>query len=143
MSFQLRRDTAANFTSGDPTLASGEVGFETDTFKFKIGDGSTAWTSLAYLGGPHQPGVATTVSGVDTVTASLSPVPVAYAELKTVLISWAGANTGAVTLNLNSLGAKSVVKANGTALAASDTATGRFDLLYWDNPNDRFQIVGL
>lgn len=48
---QLRRDTAANWTSGDPTLASGEAGVETDTLKFKIGDGSTAWIALAYAGG--------------------------------------------------------------------------------------------
>lgn len=45
---QLRRDTAANWTSTNPTLASGEQGFETDTGKFKIGTGSTAWTSLLY-----------------------------------------------------------------------------------------------
>jgi hypothetical protein len=45
---QLRRDTAANWTSTNPTLASGEMGIETDTGKFKIGNGSTAWTSLAY-----------------------------------------------------------------------------------------------
>jgi hypothetical protein len=47
---QLRRDTAANWTSTNPTLAAGEIGFETDTNKFKIGDGSTAWISLAYVG---------------------------------------------------------------------------------------------
>ena len=46
---QLRRDTAANWTSNDPTLAAGEVGHETDTALVKIGDGSTAWTSLDYL----------------------------------------------------------------------------------------------
>jgi len=45
---QLRRDTAANWTSTDPTLAQGELGYETDTGRFKLGDGSTAWTSLAY-----------------------------------------------------------------------------------------------
>lgn len=45
---QLRRDTAANWTSGNPTLDSGEIGWETDTRQLKIGDGATAWTSLAY-----------------------------------------------------------------------------------------------
>jgi len=45
---QLRRDTAANWTSADPTLESGEFGYETDTGLLKIGDGSTAWTSLGY-----------------------------------------------------------------------------------------------
>ena len=48
--FQLRRDTAANWTSNNPTLAAGEVGYESDTSKLKIGDGSTAWTSLGYFG---------------------------------------------------------------------------------------------
>jgi hypothetical protein len=48
---QIRRDTASNWTSTNPTLASGEIGFETNTNKLKIGNGSTAWTSLAYASG--------------------------------------------------------------------------------------------
>ena len=48
---QIRRDAATNWTSNNPTLASGEFGFETDTGKLKVGDGSTAWTSLAYFAG--------------------------------------------------------------------------------------------
>lgn len=45
---QFRRDTAANWTSNNPTLAEGEVGLETDTNSYKIGDGSTSWTGLSY-----------------------------------------------------------------------------------------------
>jgi hypothetical protein len=48
---QLRRDTAANWTSVNPTLAAGEIGIESDTRKFKFGNGSTAWNSLPYGGG--------------------------------------------------------------------------------------------
>jgi hypothetical protein len=49
---QVRRDTAANWrTSGSTTLAAGEIGFETDTLLFKIGDGSQTWTNLEYAGG--------------------------------------------------------------------------------------------
>ena len=47
---QIRRGTAAQWTSTNPTLASGEQGFETDTGKMKIGNGATAWNSLSYLG---------------------------------------------------------------------------------------------
>jgi hypothetical protein len=47
---QVRRGTAAQWTSANPTLSSGEWGFETDTGKTKIGNGSTAWTSLSYVG---------------------------------------------------------------------------------------------
>jgi hypothetical protein len=46
---QLRRDTAANWTSANPTLANGEMGVETDTLQLKTGDGSTAWTGLSYI----------------------------------------------------------------------------------------------
>lgn len=47
---QLRRDTASNWTTNNPTPASGEPCFETDTGKFKIGDGATAYNNLAYQG---------------------------------------------------------------------------------------------
>ena len=46
---RLRRDTAANWTAGNPVLALGEPGFETDTQELKVGDGVTAWTALAYV----------------------------------------------------------------------------------------------
>lgn len=46
VTIQVRRDTAANWTSANPTLASGEWGYETDTGAVKIGNGSTAWNSL-------------------------------------------------------------------------------------------------
>jgi Major tropism determinant N-terminal domain len=46
---QQRRGTAAQWTSANPVLAAGEIGFETDTNKFKIGDGTTNWASLKYF----------------------------------------------------------------------------------------------
>ena len=45
---QLRRDTAADWASNNPTLSAGEFGWESDTNRFKIGTGSTAWNSLEY-----------------------------------------------------------------------------------------------
>ena len=45
---QIRRDTASDWTSANPTLAQGELGLETDTLKLKAGTGTTAWNSLAY-----------------------------------------------------------------------------------------------
>jgi len=69
---QTRRGTAASWTSTNPTLAAGEIGFETDTGKFKIGNGSTAWASLAYSAGAtavtylfNATGGQTTFSGAD------------------------------------------------------------------------------
>jgi hypothetical protein len=65
-SIQVRRDTSSNWTSTNPTLAAGEVGFETNTLKFKIGNGSTAWNSLAYA----PSGNADTASTSSKITAS-------------------------------------------------------------------------
>jgi len=45
---QVRRGTASQWTSANPTLAAGEMGVESDTNLFKFGNGSTAWASLAY-----------------------------------------------------------------------------------------------
>jgi hypothetical protein len=46
--FRLRRDTAANWTANNPTLAVAEPGLETDTLRVKYGDGVTAWNDLDY-----------------------------------------------------------------------------------------------
>jgi hypothetical protein len=72
---QVRRGTASSWTSTNPTLAAGELGFETDTGKFKIGTGSSTWTALPYAGGGAQAtfttyqytatAAQTTFSGVD------------------------------------------------------------------------------
>ena len=45
---QLRRGISTTWTTDNPELAQGEVGFETDTGKFKIGDGIHLWNSLSY-----------------------------------------------------------------------------------------------
>ena len=49
---QHRRGTASQWTAGNPILLAGELGYETDTGYAKIGDGTTAWTSLLYLINP-------------------------------------------------------------------------------------------
>ena len=48
---QLRRDTAAAWSIANTVLASGEIGIETNTKKFKIGDGTIAWNDNIYAGG--------------------------------------------------------------------------------------------
>jgi len=48
---QVRRGTASQWTATNPVLAAGEWGYESDTNKAKIGNGSSAWNSLSYFGG--------------------------------------------------------------------------------------------
>ena len=52
INIQLRRDTAAAWVTSNPLLLEGEFGIETDTKKFKLGDGVNHWNTLNY-GGPR------------------------------------------------------------------------------------------
>ena len=63
--FQFRRGTLSEWNTANPTLAAGEMGIETDTNRFKIGNGTSPWLSLSYggiAGPPGSPG-ATGVKG--------------------------------------------------------------------------------
>jgi hypothetical protein len=77
---QIRRGTASQWTSANPTLASGEFGLETDTDKVKLGDGETAWTSLAYF----QP---ISFDGLSDVTLT-SPVNGSFVKYNSETSSW-------------------------------------------------------
>ncbi len=130
---QIRRGTASQWTSTNPTLASGEQGFETDTGKMKIGDGSTAWTSLSYFGGTGD----VTLTGTQTLTNKTLTAPVitlatnaqtaSYTLVLTdasdiVEMNVASANTLTVPLN------SSVAFAVGTTITILQTNTGQTTL---------------
>jgi hypothetical protein len=90
INIQFRRGTASEWTAANPTLAVAEFGVETDTDKFKLGDGATAWTSLAY-GGIQGPAGA---DGANSVVAATSPVTY-DAGTQTVGIDLSDYNTSA------------------------------------------------
>jgi hypothetical protein len=78
---QIRRDTSSNWTSVNPTLAQGELGVETNTSKIKIGDGTTAWNSLAYI---IDPSTYITTSGTQTLTNKTIITPILTGYFETV-----------------------------------------------------------
>lgn len=76
VTLQVRQDTASAFTSANTVLATGEIGFETNTGKFKIGNGP-AWTALPYAvpdltASNNNFSGANTFSGGVTVSGSLT-----------------------------------------------------------------------
>lgn len=110
---QLRRDTAANWTSANPVLAIGEIGYETDTGKFKIGDGSTAWSSLADY---FEPGGG---SGMGTVTSVGLAISGSGLSVSGSPITTSGTITITVGSNLSQIA------------ALADPGADR--LLFWDD----------
>ena len=124
---QVRRGTASQWTSTNPTLAAGEWGYETDTNKVKIGTGSTAWNSLGYQGAGDIEGVTagTGLSGggtsgtvtvsIDTaVTADLTTAQTLTNKTLTTPVISSISNSGTVTLP------------TGTVTLASLTGTETF-----------------
>ena len=79
------------------------------------------------------------VSGTDTITASGSPTVAAYATGASYYFSPAATNTGAVTINIDSLGAKSITKNGTTALAAGDLTSGKVAFVVYDGT--QFQLI--
>lgn len=60
----LRRDTGTNWGSVNPILANGELGFETDTRRFKLGNGTSTWSALSYALNTLMYGTIDPVSGL-------------------------------------------------------------------------------
>ena len=130
---QIRRGTAASWTSANPTLAAGEFGFETDTNKLKCGNGTTAWTSLSYLNndgditgvtagtGISGGGTSGTVTvSIDTsVTADLSTAQTLTNKTLTTPTITQGTSTPSFSANAYTL----VSGDAGKALLASNSST--------------------
>lgn len=81
------------------------------------------------------------VTGTDTITATAPLGLAAYATGQVFRFVSAGANTGAVTLNINSLGAKAVTKLGAIALEAEDIPAGAVIEVFYDGV--RFQLLTL
>jgi hypothetical protein len=89
-------------------------------------------SSLQYL---------TSVFGTNAITASASITPAAYAAGQTFRFVSAGANTTAVTLSVNGLGAKNVTKNGTTALVAGDIPASAVVEVTYDGT--QFQLVNI
>ena len=81
----------------------------------------------------------TTIAGTNVITAVAPVLMSAYATGQTFYFLAAGGNTGAVTVNINAIGAKSVKKTDGSALISGDILTGAAVQIMYDGTN--FQLL--
>ena len=81
----------------------------------------------------------TSVAGTDTITAVAAVGMTAYATGQKFTFVSAGANTGAATININSIGAKALTKNGTTALSAGDIASGSAVEVVYDGT--QFQVI--
>ena len=101
---QVRSDTSSNWTSVNPILATGEIGFATNTGKVKIGTGSTAWSSLPYTS--NTTGTSTTAD--------------AWTTARTITL--AGDLTGSVSIDGSAnVSLNATIAANSVALGTDTT----------------------
>jgi hypothetical protein len=111
------------------------------TFKFTgLGAGSSATDSANLSQVQSSVGSFLTAAGTDTITASVSPSLSAYAVGQTFKFIAAATNTGAVTINISALGAKSIVKNGATALSAGELVSGSMYQIVYDGT--QFQLIG-
>ena len=69
----FKRGTYASWASANPILSNGEPGYETDTGKFKVGNGTTRWVSLPYSSGVQGATGATGPAGPQGETGATGP----------------------------------------------------------------------
>jgi hypothetical protein len=132
---QARRGTAAQWTSANPTLAAGEWGYETDTGKVKIGNGSTAWNSLGYTGAGDIEGVTASTGltgGGTSGTVSLSIDTSVTADLTTAqTLTNKTLTDPKINLALNAQTGTTytfVLTDNGKLVTASNAATQTYSI---------------
>jgi hypothetical protein len=120
---QIRRDTELNWYNANPILAQGEPGFEIDTLKLKVGNGSTTWRLLEYY---VQDGVNGSTGAVGTTgAAGLNGTTGINGTTGAVGTTGAIGATGAVgTTGAGTTGAVGTTGASGAATDGNGNAPG-------------------
>jgi hypothetical protein len=138
---QQRRGTAAQWTAANPILAAGEIGFETDTSKFKMGNGSSTWSALQYFANAAElaaivdgaPGLLDTLNElaasigddanfVGTVTAHTTATTNVHGIANTALLATTAGLNAAIGVAQTAIGADITSAISGAAADATTKA---------------------
>ena len=128
---QIRRDTAANWTSNNPIIAEGEFAAETDTLKLKMGDGTSTWNVLDYFtqGDTGATGVGVVVGG----TTGQSLLKASSTDYDTEWADITNLGTGCVAVDHGIAATDQVINVcygTGSPPAANTTTEGTLFIQY-------------
>ncbi|MBP04599.1 MAG: hypothetical protein CMA72_07455, partial [Euryarchaeota archaeon] len=112
---QQRRDTASAWTSANPVLLNGELGYETDTKKFKVGNGTAAWSALAYV-------PAFSISSYPLATADIADDAVTAAKIANTSVTAGSYTTADITVDAQG---RITSAASGAGLADGSVTTAK------------------
>lgn len=125
---QQRRGTVATWTAANPILAPGEIGFEIDTNKFKIGDGVNRWENLTYFTADAAAALADLIDGAPGLLDTLNELAAAIGDdenfFSTVESNIATAKQEAIDSAVGTAAGDATTKANNAKSGAETTAAG-------------------
>ncbi len=137
---QLKHSKAADFTAENPILQKAEMGVETDTNKFKFGDGETRWNNLPYAGG-ESTGNIILKYGLYTLSANQTSNLSAnnHVEFNTIQGSLNNLSTGAGQENgIITLSAGKTYKITGNAAIVSSSSTSSIVFKVYNRTNSTY-----
>lgn len=142
---QQRRGTAAQWTAANPVLAAGEIGFETDTNKFKMGNGSSAWSALQYFANAAE--LAAIIDGAPGLLNTLNELAAAINDDPTFFTTVATnlSNHEADSTDVHGIPNTLVLATMDYVTDAIDSVTGDYSSLAgtgiaWNSSTEEFEI---
>ncbi len=141
---QQRRGTAEQWTTANPTLAAGEIGFETDTNKFKMGNGSSAWSALQYFANTAgleallNDGAPAALNTLNEIAAAINDDPAFFTTIATNLSTHA-----ADTTSIHGIADTSLLETISGAQAKANTAASEAYTAIVNHSNDITNVHGV
>jgi hypothetical protein len=138
---QQRRGTAAQWTAANPVLAAGEIGFETDTSKFKMGNGSSAWSALTYFANAAE--LTNIIDGAPDLLNTLNELAAAIGDDPDFIGTFTDHTTG--DTNVHGIADTSVLATFSYVTDAIASVTGDYASLAgtglaWNSDDEQFEI---